>query len=184
MISCCECDIGGRASTVLAQWRSRPPHRQWFFSGPLSISLFSSVLLRAPSYHIPLSCWCPNTAPPPCPHLWSQPSGPQASQTSNLGTVSPIRQVVLWLQPLTYFPVWGGHLCCCCWKQKFQEEVVITTWRTVFCRACADQLKRGKLNSTGIVKIVFVGFFWHFVICCICVFVYLCICISVFALLT
>ena len=39
------------------------------------------------------------------------------------------------------------------------------------------------LNKTLFENILHVGFFWYFVICCICVFVCLCICIFVFVCL-
>ena len=40
------------------------------------------------------------------------------------------------------------------------------------------------LNNPLFTNIPHVGSFWHFIICCICVFMYLCICISIFACLT
>ena len=40
------------------------------------------------------------------------------------------------------------------------------------------------LNHQLFKNIAYVGYFGHFVICCICVFVYLCICICVFVYLT
>ena len=41
-----------------------------------------------------------------------------------------------------------------------------------------------KYKNTNTQNMPHVGSFWHFAICCICVFVYLCICIFVFARLT